>query len=70
MPREPLPPVWGSDRIKKDKVLKGRGSPKKTACDVMFPIGKAAAWETGVDLTLNDGGRYKSLQVNNLTRQL
>jgi len=70
MPREPLPPVWGSDRIKKGKVLKGHGFPKKTACDEMFPIGKAAAWVTGADLTLNGGGRYKSLQINNLTRQL
>ena len=48
------------DKINNSIVMKRRGFPKDIAYGIMFLMSKAAAWVTGVDLTLDGGGRYES----------
>jgi len=48
------------DKINNSIVMKRRGFPKDIAYGIMFLMSKAASWITGVDLTLDGGGRYES----------
>jgi NAD(P)-dependent dehydrogenase (short-subunit alcohol dehydrogenase family) len=48
------------DKINNAMVMKRRGYPADIAQGIMFLMSKAASWVTGVDLTLDGGGRYES----------
>jgi 7-alpha-hydroxysteroid dehydrogenase len=47
-------------KINDSIVMKRRGYPADIAQGIMFLMSKAASWVTGVDLTLDGGGRYES----------
>jgi NAD(P)-dependent dehydrogenase (short-subunit alcohol dehydrogenase family) len=47
-------------KINNSMVMKRRGFPMDIANGIMFLMSKAASWVTGVDLTLDGGGRYES----------
>ncbi|WP_157807079.1 SDR family NAD(P)-dependent oxidoreductase [Algoriphagus formosus] len=47
-------------KINDSIVMKRRGFPADIAHGIMFLMSKAASWVTGVDLTLDGGGRYES----------
>jgi NAD(P)-dependent dehydrogenase (short-subunit alcohol dehydrogenase family) len=48
------------ERLNNSMVMKRRGFPSDIAYGIMFLMSKAAAWITGIDLTLDGGGRYES----------
>lgn len=48
------------DNVVKGIVLKRRGLPENFAQEMAFLLSDAASWITGVELTVNGGGVYKS----------
>jgi NAD(P)-dependent dehydrogenase (short-subunit alcohol dehydrogenase family) len=48
------------EKLNNSMVMKRRGYPIDIAYGIMFLMSKAAAWITGIDLTLDGGGRYES----------
>lgn len=48
------------DKVVKDIVMKRRGLPEDVAYSMAFLLSEAASWITGVELTVNGGGVYKT----------
>jgi NAD(P)-dependent dehydrogenase (short-subunit alcohol dehydrogenase family) len=47
-------------RLSESFVMKRRGNPYDIAYGMLFLLSDAASWITGVDLTIDGGGSYKS----------
>jgi NAD(P)-dependent dehydrogenase (short-subunit alcohol dehydrogenase family) len=48
------------DKVVSGIVMKRRGQPEDIAYAMAFLMSEAASWITGVELTVNGGGVYKS----------